>query len=146
MCACVYVCVRLCACACVCMCVCVHVRVCTCVHVCMCMRECTLHRECVYVCGGDVLCTRCVCVCVCVCARAHVSELVVHGLVGDFRVTDTPIPVVTAPVNTRITMGVCTWVQQSSSSRLGLGLGFIVRVRVCNFIIYFFKINVYVTI
>ena len=34
----------------------------------------------------------------------------------------------------------CTWVQQSS--RLGLGLGFIVRVRVCNFIFYFFKINI----
>ena len=35
----------------------------------------------------------------------YVPELVVRGLVGDFRVADTPMSVITAPVNPRAAMG-----------------------------------------
>ena len=59
-------------------------------------------------CSALVSCVRICCVLVTgvyVCVCVYVPELVVRGLVGDFRVADTPMSVITAPVNPRAAMG-----------------------------------------
>ncbi len=95
-CACWYVCVRLCVCGTdlecvvcmcarktralrVCMCVCVHVCACVCVHVCMCVHVCAGVCACVCKCVYVRACVcvhACMCMHVCVCACVHVCARV----------------------------------------------------------------------